>query len=285
MRKLLIAVFLASAGAIPVNAQSNQHSGRAGHQQTHQSSGRQSSSPGRAQQGGHQPGGSHTPQGGPGPATVHRQPGYVQQQGGHRPGGSHTPQGGPGPATVHGQSGYVQQHGGHRPTIPHSQQGGSGQPTGHVQPGYVPQHGGTGRIQHQTSPQHVRSRTPAVGNVPHFGNEPPIRTGSRHSPAPHWNQSWRNDRRYDWHSYRQHHGSRYHVGNYHDPFGWGYAPFYAGWRLWPAYYAQSYWIADPWEYRLPPAPPGTRWIRYYNDAILVDEWSGEVLDVIQGFFW
>jgi hypothetical protein len=36
---------------------------------------------------------------------------------------------------------------------------------------------------------------------------------------------------------------------------------------------------------VPPAPPGTRWIRYYNDALLVDMWSGEVIDVIHGFFW
>lgn len=250
MRKLLIAAFLASAAATPVNAQHNQHGGRAGHQQTH--GGSQSSSPGHAILGGHRPTVSHTQQG---------------------------------PATVHGQPGYVQQHGGHPPTIPHSQLGGPGPATGHVQPGYVQQHGGAGRIQHPTSPQHVRPRAPNVGNVPHFGNEPPIRTGRPTSPAPHWNRNWRNDHRYDWHNWRQHHGSRYHVGHYHDPFGWGYAPFYVGWRLWPAYYAQSYWIADPWEYRLPPAPPGTRWIRYYNDAVLVDEWTGEVLDVIQGFFW
>jgi hypothetical protein len=28
-----------------------------------------------------------------------------------------------------------------------------------------------------------------------------------------------------------------------------------------------------------------RWIRYYNDALLVDVYTGEVVDAIRGFFW
>lgn len=77
----------------------------------------------------------------------------------------------------------------------------------------------------------------------------------------------------------------YHLGYYHDPFGWAYQMFTIGWRLWPNYYSSAYWINDPWMYRLPPAPPGTHWIRYYNDALLVDTWTGEVIDVIHNFFW
>ena len=50
-------------------------------------------------------------------------------------------------------------------------------------------------------------------------------------------------------------------------------------------FEQHYWINDPCEYRLPYAPPGTRWIRYYNDALLVDMYTGEVVDVIRDFFW
>ncbi|WP_409574764.1 RcnB family protein [Sphingopyxis sp. PET50] len=30
---------------------------------------------------------------------------------------------------------------------------------------------------------------------------------------------------------------------------------------------------------------GYRWVRYYNDALLVDTYSGEVVDVIYDFFW
>ena len=28
-----------------------------------------------------------------------------------------------------------------------------------------------------------------------------------------------------------------------------------------------------------------RWVRYYDDALLVDIYSGEVVDVIYDFFW
>ena len=79
--------------------------------------------------------------------------------------------------------------------------------------------------------------------------------------------------------------SRFHLGFYYDPFGWGYQPYQIGWRLWPNYYSSSYWINDPW--RLSPAlcAAGLRWVRYWDDAMLVDTVTGEVVDVIHNFFW
>lgn len=52
----------------------------------------------------------------------------------------------------------------------------------------------------------------------------------------------------------------------------------------PAYFGESYWI-DPAMYGLPYPPPGAQWVRYWNDAVLVDMYSGEVIDVIRDFFW
>jgi len=99
-----------------------------------------------------------------------------------------------------------------------------------------------------------------------------------------WNRNWRNDSRYDWHRYRHHHRSIFHLGFYYDPFGYGYSPFNIGYRLQPAYYGQNFWF-DPSMYGLPYPPPGTQWVRYWNDAVLVDVYSGEVVDVIRDFFW
>lgn len=99
-----------------------------------------------------------------------------------------------------------------------------------------------------------------------------------------WNRNWRNDHRYDWRNYRHHHRSTFHLGIYIDPFDYGYRPFNIGYRLQPLYYGQRYWI-DPGLYSLPYPPPGTQWVRYYNDALLVDVYTGEVVDVIQNFFW
>ena len=83
---------------------------------------------------------------------------------------------------------------------------------------------------------------------------------------------------------RRHNRSLFHIGLYIDPFGWGYQPYSIGYDLAPNYYQQNYWI-DPAIYGLPYPPPGMQWVRYYNDALLIDMYSGQVVDAIQGFFW
>jgi len=103
-----------------------------------------------------------------------------------------------------------------------------------------------------------------------------------------WNRdNWRNDRRYDWRSYRNQHGNRFRLPRYVPPRGYsyGYRFFSPGLRIDPFFYGQTYWIADPWDYRLPPAYGSYRWVRYYNDALLVDIRSGIVVDVIRDFFY
>ena len=134
-------------------------------------------------------------------------------------------------------------------------------------------------------PPVMRTRPPIVSNTPRVGTQPPAPTTRRYRPAPQWNAHWRNDSRYDWRNYRNRHRSLFRLGFYYDPFGWGYQRYDIGWRLWPSYYGRNFWINDPWYYRLPYAPPGTQWVRYYNDAILVDMWSGQVVDVLYDFFW
>lgn len=130
-----------------------------------------------------------------------------------------------------------------------------------------------------------RTRTPEVSATPRRGTQPPLRVeGRRHGPI-NWSTNWRDNHRYDWRRWRDQNRSRFHLSYYYDPFGWGYQPYSIGWRLWPSYYGSRYWINDPWQYRLPYAPYGTRWVRYYDDALLVDTWTGEVVDVIYNFFW
>ncbi|HKH28081.1 MAG TPA: RcnB family protein [Sphingomicrobium sp.] len=127
-----------------------------------------------------------------------------------------------------------------------------------------------------------------VSPTPRFGTEPPAPRTSvdrRAQPTTRWNTGWRHDRRYDWHDWRRRHRSRFHFGIYSDPFGWDYFRYGIGWRLWPSYYRSSYWLHDPWEYRLPPAYGPYRWIRYHGDALLVNIYTGQVVDVIYGFFW
>jgi len=102
-----------------------------------------------------------------------------------------------------------------------------------------------------------------------------------------WNRhSWRNDHRYDWQSYRYRNRNLFNLGNYYSPYRYHrYSRFNIGFFLEPLFYRRNYWISDPWRYRLPSAPYGTRWVRYYDDVLLVDTWTGEVVDVIYNFFW
>jgi Ni/Co efflux regulator RcnB len=102
-----------------------------------------------------------------------------------------------------------------------------------------------------------------------------------------WNNGWRNDRRYDWQGWRNTHRDFYRVGPYRTPYGYGggYRRWGIGVRIDPIFFAQDYWISDPDYYRLPPAYGSYRWVRYYNDALLVNIYSGTVVDEIPDFFW
>lgn len=137
----------------------------------------------------------------------------------------------------------------------------------------------------RAAPNVLRRPVPVVSDTPRIGTQPPVRTEARRRAPVNWSSHWRNDRRYDWWNWRNRHRSLFRLGLYLDPFGWGYQRYSIGWRMWPNYYHSSFWLNDPWQYRLPYAPPGYRWIRYYDDAILIDTWDGRVVDVIYNFFW
>ncbi|MCW2393933.1 MULTISPECIES: RcnB family protein [unclassified Sphingobium] len=102
-----------------------------------------------------------------------------------------------------------------------------------------------------------------------------------------WDNRWRNDRRYDWQRYRTQYRSVYRMPTYYAPYGWnyGYRRFSIGIYLNDMLFGRNYWISDPYEYRLPPVYGSLRWVRYYDDALLVDTRDGYVVDVIHDFFW
>ena len=72
-------------------------------------------------------------------------------------------------------------------------------------------------------------------------------------------------------------------GQWRAPFR--YNSFTAGVRIAPNYYGQSYWVRDPWRYHLRPVYGAQRWVRHYNDLLLVDTSRGVVIDVIRGFYY
>jgi hypothetical protein len=101
-----------------------------------------------------------------------------------------------------------------------------------------------------------------------------------------WNNDWRRDNRYNWYSYRNANRNIFRLGRYYSPYSnYRYSRLSISFRLGSLFYGSRYWINDPWQYRLPEAYGPYRWVRYYDDALLVDTYTGEVVDVIYDFFW
>jgi len=103
---------------------------------------------------------------------------------------------------------------------------------------------------------------------------------------PGWNTGWHGDARYDWAGWRASHRALFHPGFYYPPGGgYAYAPIEVGALLAAAFLTEQYWIEDPSLYHLPPAWGPYRWVRYYNDILLVDIDTGEVVEVVSDVFW
>lgn len=95
----------------------------------------------------------------------------------------------------------------------------------------------------------------------------------------------RQEYREDWRDYRQHNRQLYKRPAYVGPRGYRYRPVTVGYRFQPAFYGSRYVIADPYRYRLPRPAGYQRWVRYGNDAVLVNARTGRVVSVYDGFFW
>ena len=130
--------------------------------------------------------------------------------------------------------------------------------------------GGAGFTHHQDGvgiahQGRVRFGTPGFRGGP--GQAQP-RYDRRHYPGAisaqtrfHWVGSW--SRQTDYYSHHWGYGERL-------PYGW---------------YGRRFWILDYWLYDLPIAPFDYVWVRVGPDALLVDEYTGEVVEVIYGLFW
>lgn len=126
------------------------------------------------------------------------------------------------------------------------------------------------------------NRPPATTRPP---NRPPV--VNRWQGYRPWTNSWRNDRRYDWQYWRRTNRDIFRMPHYYAPYGWsgGYFRFSIGVYLDDLLFGSSYWIDDPYRYRLPPAYGYLRWVRYYDDALLVDIRDGYVVDIVYDVFW
>jgi Ni/Co efflux regulator RcnB len=98
-----------------------------------------------------------------------------------------------------------------------------------------------------------------------------------------YHQASRDWGRNDWRGYRDGNRDLYRGG------GWRsdnrYQSFRPGVRIGIGFYQPRYQINDYGRYRLPRPGWNQRWVRHYNDVLLVDVRSGYVVDVIRNFYW
>ncbi len=78
---------------------------------------------------------------------------------------------------------------------------------------------------------------------------------------------------------------RFHVGGYRRPYGWYSHHWVFGEFLPRPFWARDYWLYDYADYDLPPPPFGTVWVRVNDDALLIDQDTGEIISVVYGVFY
>ncbi len=89
---------------------------------------------------------------------------------------------------------------------------------------------------------------------------------------------WRDDHRgRDWQDRRAYRGPRFEA-----PFG--YTPYRMGSLAPRPHYGARFWISDPYRVGLPNAAPGLKWVRHYDDALLINMRTGQVRRVIRNVF-
>lgn len=78
---------------------------------------------------------------------------------------------------------------------------------------------------------------------------------------------------------------RFHAGIYRAPPGYRYRRWGYGQFLPAIYWGRDFWIADFLAFGLFAPPDGYIWVRYGPDAMLIDEYTGEILQVDYGVFY
>jgi Ni/Co efflux regulator RcnB len=96
-------------------------------------------------------------------------------------------------------------------------------------------------------------------------------------------QAYRGDRRGFGQNYQA--GRRFSIGAYNRPDGWYSHRWRTGEILPRLFWSRDYWLLDYWLYSLSPPPYGYVWVRDGADALLINQYTGEVVEVVYGAFY
>ena len=104
-----------------------------------------------------------------------------------------------------------------------------------------------------------------------------------HPPA-QWQQYHQkfDPRPYQWNQYADH---SYRWQPYVRPYGWNNRRWTYGEYLPRAYWGQNYWLPNYWTFGLVNPPYGYVWVRYGNDALMVNIITGQILGSVYWLFY
>jgi len=96
--------------------------------------------------------------------------------------------------------------------------------------------------------------------------------------------------RRDFSNYRNYHqnfraSQRFRAGPYRRPPGYFARRWSWGQTLPSFFWTREYWLTDFYDYGLPPPPYGAIWVRVGDDALLIDQYTGEIIEVDYGVFY
>lgn len=93
----------------------------------------------------------------------------------------------------------------------------------------------------------------------------------------------RQDYREDWQDYRRDHRETFRGSRFNAPFK--YRSFNTGARLTVSYYQPRYYVNNYSAYRLKAPGYNQRYVRHYNDLLLVNVRTGVVVKAYRNFYW
>jgi Ni/Co efflux regulator RcnB len=142
-----------------------------------------------------------------------------------------------------------------------------------VEASYTHERGAYGSMEHGAS-------RAATGGTPHYAHDS---RGFGERPS-NWNQRPRN---FDRGSYQRNVAAtaRFHYGSYDRPSGWYYRRWAYGDTLPSVFWARNYWLTSWWMFDLAVPPYGYEWVRYGDDALLINVDTGQILQVDYGVFY
>ena len=202
----------------------------------------------------------------------------------------------------HRQGGHPGFEGNRAPGMPHQQGGASSQQDGAPNGAGVEQHERLGP--QENSPSQATPRGEEIRHGNPWSVEPPP-AHERQRRGPQGNGAVGNDRsnwsggpnpgplgrnsaraRVDARMFKNVQAPhRFHAGTYNPPAGWHPRRWHFGEFLPRAFFIREYWITNFWFFGLFPPPPGLVWVRVGDDALLVDTYTGEVVEVVYDVFF